>query len=449
MYFCIEIYQRNICVMKNIICLLFALLFMPSVCAQYMMRIHYQDKSYQDFDVNAIDSITWFRYEYASFEVANKVLSVGDTYTQVVTTNSNGNVTYASSNPSVATVDESSGMVTAVANGDVIITATIAPTATFNALSAEYTIIVEGGLPNDESEVAVTGGYDDIYISKAKLTAFANIPEDVSLFQIGIYCSTDENPNNSNGQTIIANNANNSESEYYFQVNNLEMNTRYYYKAYVYIPATATYYYGEIRSFITENILKVTSGEAIDLGLSVKWCSHNLGASNPEGFGEEYAWGELTPYSGSYAYYSNGSYIDIGNNICGTGYDVAKAVLGENWKLPTYAQLSELFNCCAFAKTEYNGVPGLIVEGMNRNSIFIPYGITNIYSGYHTDPSGNTNHYYGDFSGFMTGVLSTSSGNRGRVYSLMFDYNKGLNYIWYTGGTLERMNPQAVRPVTP
>lgn len=435
--------------MKNVICLLLVLLLAPCVSAQYMMRVHFQDKSYQDFDVNAIDSISWFRHEYASFDVANKILSIGDTYTQLVMTNSNGEVSYVSSDPSIATVDETSGLVTAVANGDAIITATIAPTTTFNALSAEYIITVEGGLPNDESKIVVTGGYEDIYISKAKLMAFANIPEDVSLFQIGVYCSTSENPNNSNGQTIIANNASNTNTEYFFQVKNLEMNTRYYYKAYVYIPATATYYYGEVRSFITENIQTVTSGEAIDLGLTVKWCSHNLGASNPEDFGDEYAWGELTPFSGSYAYYSNGSYINIGNNICGTGYDVARSVLGGDWRLPTNGQLSELFNYCAFAKTEYNGIPGLIVEGMNRNSIFIPYGIVNVYSGYHTDPAGNTNHYYGDFSGFMTGVLSTSSGSKGRVCSFMFDYNKGLNYIWYTGGTLAREKPQAVRPVIP
>ena len=32
--------------------------------------------------------------------------------------------------------------------------------------------------------------------------------------------------------------------------------------------------------------------EAVDLGLSVKWASFNLGASKPEEYGDYYAWGE-------------------------------------------------------------------------------------------------------------------------------------------------------------
>ena len=34
---------------------------------------------------------------------------------------------------------------------------------------------------------------------------------------------------------------------------------------------------------------------AVDLGLSVKWASCNLGASSPEEFGDYYAWGETKP----------------------------------------------------------------------------------------------------------------------------------------------------------
>lgn len=31
--------------------------------------------------------------------------------------------------------------------------------------------------------------------------------------------------------------------------------------------------------------------EAVDMGLSVKWGSFNVGASKPEGYGSYYAWG--------------------------------------------------------------------------------------------------------------------------------------------------------------
>ena len=295
--------------------------------------------------------------------------------------------------------------------------------------------------------IIVTGTNSDIYISKAKLQLILNIPEDISVFQAGIYCSKNENPNNDNGQTIVATNVNKETKECLLQVENLEMNTLYYYKSYIYIPTTSTYYFGETRSFYTENIQEVTSGEAIDLGLSVKWCSHNLGALKPEEFGEGYAWGELNPYSGSYAYISNGNYIDIGNNICGTEYDVAKYKLGGSWQLPNYYQLLELFEKCAYAKALYKGVPGYIVEGTNRNSIFIPYGITNIYSGYHESPSGYSRHYYGNFSGFMTGQLSNFSGSKGRVLSFLFDYNHDIDYLWYYKAILSREKPQAVRPI--
>jgi hypothetical protein len=225
------------------------------------------------------------------------------------------------------------------------------------------------------------------------------------------------------------------------------MNTVYYYRSYVYIPARNEYYYGKIRTFRTQNIEKVTSGEYVDLGLNVKWASHNLGASSPEDVGDRYAWGETHVYTGSYAYESNGQLIDIGNNICGTGYDPAYASLGEGWRLPRYSEMTELFTNSSYAYTTYEGVSGYIVQGSNGNSIFIPYGNTNVYSGWHTDETGYSFDTYGNFAGFMTGELSVKSGNKGRVYSLMFESKEGSMWLWYVNGTLSRKAGQSVRPV--
>ena len=33
----------------------------------------------------------------------------------------------------------------------------------------------------------------------------------------------------------------------------------------------------------------------VDLGLSVKWATCNIGATKPEEYGDYYAWGELNP----------------------------------------------------------------------------------------------------------------------------------------------------------
>lgn len=428
--------------MKKYFLLLCVMFLMHGVFAQNVMRISFKDNTYKDYDVTTIDSVSWFFKEYAKFNSLQKDLFVGESFTQPVETNSDGLITYSSSNPQVASVDAISGEVNANSVGKAEIIAKVESTSSFKALEASYFVSV---MEKSDNEMVQTGLSDSIYISKALLTANVNIPSSIDVFQVGVYCSKEEKPTNDNGLTLIASTTSKDKSVYVLQANNLEMNTKYYYVAYLYIPVTNTYYYGAVRSFTTENISEVTKGEAIDLGLSVKWCSHNLGSDIPEGIGEKYAWGELHPYSGTYAYYSNGQYIDIGNDICGTDYDVVKKQMGNEWSLPTYEQMSELFSSCAYARVMYNDIPGYIVEGHNRNSIFIPYGVTNIYSGYHTDLDGSIRHYYGDFSGFMTGQLSVHQGNKGRVYSLMFDYEK--KYLWFTDGTIERESPQAIRPV--
>ena len=47
--------------------------------------------------------------------------------------------------------------------------------------------------------------------------------------------------------------------------------------------------YEEIDSIVTYNV-----GRAVDLGLSVKWASCNVGADSPEEYGGYYAWGDTT-----------------------------------------------------------------------------------------------------------------------------------------------------------
>lgn len=45
-----------------------------------------------------------------------------------------------------------------------------------------------------------------------------------------------------------------------------------------------------------EEIQNIINGhEAVDLGLSVKWATCNIGASNPEEYGDYFAFGETEP----------------------------------------------------------------------------------------------------------------------------------------------------------
>ena len=78
----------------------------------------------------------------ASFNNPTTSIQEGQTATSVVTTNSEGTVTYSSNNTSVATVNASTGQVSAVAPGTARITATIEATNCQNGNSAYYDLTV-------------------------------------------------------------------------------------------------------------------------------------------------------------------------------------------------------------------------------------------------------------------------------------------------------------------
>ena len=124
----------------------------------------------------------------------------------------------------------------------------------------------------------------------------------------------------------------------------------------------------------------LTPGDYVDLGLSIKWASCNLGASTPAGKGGYYAWGETstkTKYTQeNYAYWKEGSgYTDIGKEISGTQYDAATVNLGKDWRMPTEEEAKELCEKCTFTYGEVDGVKGYYATGKNGNSIFLPcYG---------------------------------------------------------------------------
>ena len=121
----------------------------------------------------------------------------------------------------------------------------------------------------------------------------------------------------------------------------------------------------------------LTPGEVVDLGLSVKWASCNLGASTPTEFGGYYAWGETSTkeeYSeDTYSYYdkSTNRYTDIGSEIGGTSYDAATVNLGKGWRMPSVGHLKELM-MCKHEWIQVDGVNGYLFTGPNGNTIFLP-----------------------------------------------------------------------------
>lgn len=122
--------------------------------------------------------------------------------------------------------------------------------------------------------------------------------------------------------------------------------------------------------------------DCIDLGLSVRWACCNLGASSPTEIGDFYAWSETSTKSGyweeNYAFCNNYSnkyiyeYTNPLTNICKTQYDIANIKLGENWKMPSLAEVNELITLCTWDKDKVDGIEVYRITGPNGNSIIIP-----------------------------------------------------------------------------
>jgi hypothetical protein len=125
-------------------------------------------------------------------------------------------------------------------------------------------------------------------------------------------------------------------------INSLSPDQTYYY--------TARYtkdgvdYDSPVRSFKT---MDLPSG-SIDMGLSVKWASSNIGANNNDENGNNYTWEEL-------------------NN------DALTTTLGNDWRIPTRAEVEELIEQCSWEWGAYHLVWGQFATSTKTdNTIFFP-----------------------------------------------------------------------------
>ena len=116
----------------------------------------------------------------------------------------------------------------------------------------------------------------------------------------------------------------------------------------------------------------INGHEFVDLGLSVKWATCNVGANEPHGYGNYYAWGETTTKN-EYTEENSRTYGANMSNISGnSNYDAARANWGGSWRIPTEAEIQELSKKCTWTWTSQSGVNGYIVTGPNGNNIFLP-----------------------------------------------------------------------------
>ncbi len=110
----------------------------------------------------------------------------------------------------------------------------------------------------------------------------------------------------------------------------------------------------------------------VDLGLSVKWATCNVGATSPEEYGDYFAWGETSPkekYTVDNSLTCGKQMSDISGNA---QYDAATANWGGDWRMPTDYELNELITKCTWEWINTNDFKGYSVIGPNGNSIFLP-----------------------------------------------------------------------------
>lgn len=120
-----------------------------------------------------------------------------------------------------------------------------------------------------------------------------------------------------------------------------------------------------IESVNHRGITVIGGHKYVEMGLSVYWAECNLGALQSHETGDEYAWGVN--------FATNDTISMKVKNICGTKYDAVSQLWGNEWRMPTDSELSELLNTCIVYDDSENGVEGKRFIGLTGNTIFIPY----------------------------------------------------------------------------
>ena len=187
----------------------------------------------------------------------------------------------------------------------------------------------------------------------------------------------------------------------------------------------------------------------LDLPSGTMWAACNIGATNPEDYGDYFAWGETTTTStynwstytlcnGSSTtmtkYCNNSSYGTVDNKTeLELADDAAYVNWGSNWRIPSIDQFEELINS-SYTTTEWttqNGIDGRKITSIsNGNSIFLPA------AGFRLETSLYNEDSYG---GYWSRTLYTSYPNYASHLYLNSN-NIGSTYNY-------RCNGRTVRPV--
>ena len=298
-------------------------------------------------------------------------------------------------------------------------------------------------VPESTLPVVTTGVVTQI--TETTAVAGGNVTSDggASVTERGVVYGTAENPTVENSKVV----GGSGTGAFTCNLADLQAGTTYYVRAYA-MNSQGTAY-GEQVSFTT---LTPSNGmengyEWVDLGLSVKWATINVGATKPEEYGDYFAWGETAPKevydwstkwcNGSETtltkYCTDGSYGTVDNKTqLELSDDAAHANWGGSWRMPTDAEQDELRNNCTWTWTTQNGVNGYKVTGTNGNSIFLPAA---------GNRSGSSLGNAGSGGFYWSSSLGTDDPSRACGWLFNSDSVRRLNLKRYYG--------QSVRPVCP
>lgn len=310
-------------------------------------------------------------------------------------------------------------------------------TLTIAMVSCEPNIVT----PNNECPTVVTQSVTEITESTAKVISQVVADGGIAVTERGVCWNTDGAP------TILDYRAKDAEvglGTFTSNLSDLEANTTYYVRAYA-TNAVGTSY-GEEKSFTTTEKVNTDTPddpetpkhEWVDLGLSVKWATCNVGASSPEEYGDYFAWGETEPkdyfsdtamiHGLSVSELKSRGYIDSENNLI-SSYDAATANWGKEWRMPTEEEIDELVEKGIWTWQYLNGVKGYKVTGPSGNSIFLPPAG---YRGW------GWSEYVGKYGNYWSSTASEYENIYGKVLYegviLSFydeDYNQGSDFRYY------------------
>ncbi len=177
----------------------------------------------------------------------------------------------------------------------------------------------------------------------------------------------------------------------------------------------------------------------VDLGLSVKWATYNVGAVKVDDYGDYYGWGDPTGTKTS----NNKDDYPSANpplSISGTKYDIAFSLWGSDWRLPKWEEINELDEKCTWTWVTVNGISGYKVSN-NGRSIFLPAAG---YKSRHSAKSASRKNEYGYYwSGELSNDwISTMMDSKAACY--MGFHHSSV----YGESEIDRQRGYSVRPVT-